>query len=93
MEWVPIAQPHLSQPVLPSRDQLVLAYAASRNTFGIGYYRAGSWQLQPPVSGPVTHWCALAPPAPAAPSPKPMAHLRETTSYRPIPGPGGPKRS
>lgn len=62
MDWKSVVHPTLSVPVLPPPEQVVLAYVASRNQYTVGHYRGGSWVLQPPPTGAVTHWVALSPP-------------------------------
>ena len=68
MEWNATIHPKLSVPVLPPFEQLVVVYVASQRQFAVGHYRSGTWQVQPPVTGTVTHWAVLSPPGAPAPS-------------------------
>jgi hypothetical protein len=68
MEWNATVHPKLSVPVFPPFEQLVIVYVASQRQFAIGHYRAGTWQVQPTLTGPVTHWAVLTPPGTPVPA-------------------------
>jgi hypothetical protein len=78
MEWNATVHPKLSVPVLPPFEQLVIVYVASQRQFAIGYYRAGAWQVQPTLTGSVTHWAVLSPPG------SPVATATSTTIRREV---------
>ncbi|MCL4809415.1 MAG: hypothetical protein KJ062_16750 [Thermoanaerobaculia bacterium] len=68
-------------PVFPPFEQLVVVYVASQRQFAIGYYRAGVWQVQPTLTGTVTHWAALSPPG------SPVTGATSTSIRRDVPPP------
>jgi hypothetical protein len=68
MEWNAVVHPRLSVPVLPPTEQVVLVFVASLRQFAVGQYRGGTWHVQPPLAGTVTHWAVLTPPGAQAPA-------------------------
>lgn len=94
MEWRSVSHPTLGIPVLPNHEQLVLAYCGSLAKFAIGYWRGGSWQLQPPPGGAITHWVPLIPPKAAehAPSGPPAAGSKVPTARYTVPAPPAPPK-
>lgn len=96
MEWNATVHPKLSVPVLPPPEQLVLVYVASLRQFALGHYRGGSWQVQPPLAGAVTHWAALTPPGAQATAAATTPVKRDVTApvkrdTMTMPRPGVPK--
>lgn len=83
MEWNATVHPKLSVPVFPPFEQLVVVYVASQRQFAVGYYRGGTWQCQPPLTGPVTHWAVLTPPGTPAPTATSTNIRREAAPLRP----------
>ena len=82
MDWNATVHPKLSVPVLPPFEQLVIVYAASQRQFAVGYYRAGAWQVQPTLTGTVTHWAVLSPPGTSVPTTTSATVRRDLTLPR-----------
>lgn len=86
MQWTSVLHPTLNVPQHPAPDQLAVTYCAGSRQYAIGYWRGGTWLVQPPLSGTVTHWMALTPPA-VTPVPPQGAKKDPTKSYSVPPPP------
>lgn len=84
MEWNAVVHPRLSVPVLPPAGQTVLVFVASLRQFAIGQHRGGTWQVQPPLAGTVTHWAVLTPPGASAPATATAPVKRDLAAVRPV---------
>jgi hypothetical protein len=82
MDWNATIHPRLSVSVLPAPEQLVIVFVATQRQFAIGYYRGGTWQVQPTLSGTVTHWAVLTPPGAPSPSTSTATVKRDVTATR-----------
>ena len=69
MDWNATFHPKLSVPFLPPPEKLVIVYVASQKQFAIGHHKGGTWQVQPLLTGAVTHWALLTPPGAQAEPP------------------------
>ena len=82
MDWNATVHPKLSVPVLPPPEQLVVVYVATQRQFAVGYYKGGTWQVQPTLSGTVTHWAVLSPPGTPVPATTSSAIRRDVAPVR-----------